>query len=85
MRLEPVNLTAPLTTIFNGVRLGALWTGVKWYELLVKFFAVSVWIIDAILLVFPDLLQWTLVILTLTNMNQFIVRWFCIHWNALHC
>lgn len=85
MSLEPVNLKAPLTAVFDGIRLGALWTCVKRYELLIEFFAVSIWIIDTVLLIFPDVLKWTLIIFTLANVDQFIVRWFRVDWDALHC
>lgn len=84
MSLEPVNLKTPLTAIFNGICLGALWTSVERNKLLVELFAVSMWIIKPVLLILPNVLQWALVVLTLTHVDKFIVRWLCIYIVELH-
>ena len=84
MSFEPVYLIASLTAIFHGLRV-ALWTCVKWYELLIKFFAVYRWVIDTVLLIFPDVLQWAFVVFTLAHMDKFIVGWLCVYRNALGC
>ena len=78
MYLEPILLEASLRAVlswFNFRR--ALRTSVEWNELLVKLFTllnVGRRIVDAVLLVLPYVLQWTFVILALTDMNH-LVRW----------
>ena len=76
MYLEPVLLEASLGTVLCSVNL-ALRTSVERDKLLVKLLAllnVGVWIVDAVLLVLPNVLQRALVILALTDMDHF-VRW----------
>jgi len=73
MNLEPMLLITSLGTVFNWV-LKAPGTRVERYKLLVKFFAVLVLrITTAILLIFPQVLQWALIIITLTHVNWFVV------------
>lgn len=76
MYLEPVLLEASLGAVLCSVDL-ALRTSVERDKLLVKLLAllnVGVWVVDAVLLVLPNVLQRALVILALTDMDHF-VRW----------
>ena len=87
MNLEPVLLKASLGAIFY-IIAHTFWTSIIWNELLIKLFVlfdISGWIIYAVLLVFPHMLQWALVILALAHMyHLFIWRMWCFYTDA-HC
>ena len=73
---EPVYLLASLRTVLNRLR-NALGTGIVGNELLVKLFTLTVIqcrTIDRVLLILPDILQWTLVVGTLTHVDHFGIR-----------
>ena len=75
MHLEPILLKASLRAILHLLSTFTFWTCVEWNELLVEFLIVlnvDRWVIYAILLVFPDMLKWTLIILALTDMDHLI-------------
>lgn len=75
MHLEPILLKASLRAILHLLSTFTFWTSVEWNELLVEFLIVLNvyrWVIYAILLVFPDMLKWTLIILALTDMDHLI-------------
>ena len=77
MGLEPILLEAPLRAILNRL-LRTLRTTVEWDELLVEFFvSADEWLINAILLILPDMLQRALIVLALADVNHFIIRG---HW-----
>ena len=78
MDAKPVLLETSLRAVLDGGQLLALGAGVKWNKLLVKFLvvltSVEVGIVNAILLILGQILQRTLVIATLADMNQLVAR-----------
>ena len=77
MHLEPVLLVASLRAILGRLLL-TFRASVERDELLVKLSAFSVvvcWVLDAVLLVFPNLLQGAFVVLALADMDHFVVGW----------
>lgn len=44
-------------------------------ELLIELFATLVLRIEAVLLLSPDMLQWTLIVSTLAYVDQLVIRW----------
>jgi len=77
MELEPILLLASLRTIFDAFFFRTLRTCIKWDKLLIKFFILLIcrWIrvLNAILLVLPDVLQWTFIIPTFAHVDHFII------------
>lgn len=65
MRLEPILLEAPLTTVFGWLAL-ALGAGVKWYVLLFYFLD---GILSALHLFLNDLLEWTHIVLAVGDVD----------------
>ena len=77
MDLEPVLLEASLGTVFGHIVL-ALGAGVVIYELLVELFAllhVDRRVVDAVLLVLPDVLKRALIVFALTDMDHLVGWW----------
>ena len=89
MLLEPVLLEAPLGAVLYWL-VQALWAGKERDELLVKVFAgISVVVrrvVDAVLLLLPDMLQRAFVVAALAHVNQAVTRWSrdLLHINAAH-
>ena len=76
MYLEPILLEASLGAVLGGINL-ALRTSVERNELLVELLAlldVGIGVVNAILLVLPNVLKRAFVILALTDMDH-LVRW----------
>lgn len=77
MHLEPVLLIASLRTVLDRLVL-ALGAGVERNELLVELSTLAVVIrrvLDAILLILPDLLQRAFVVLALADVDDFVIGW----------
>lgn len=74
MQFKPILLLTSLRTIFDLLTPGAFRTGIEWYKLLVKFFIVFNRALNAILLVFPNVLKRTFIVSALAHMNHFIIR-----------
>jgi hypothetical protein len=75
MGLKPVLLETSLGAILDYLA-DTFWTGVEGDELLVEFLAffhIRAWIINRVLLVFPDMLQWALVVLALADMDHLVI------------
>ena len=75
MSFKPILLETSLGAIFHGIA-DTFWTSVIWNELLVKLFVlfhISGWVINAILLILPYMLQWALVILALADMYHLVI------------
>lgn len=86
MDLEPVLLLTSLGTVFLAIILWTLRACIVRYELLIEFLVLLIiWIrvLYAILLIFPDVLQWALLISTFAYMNHFIIRWNQVHLRLL--
>ena len=78
MDLKPVLLEASVRAVFDGLchTFGTLEVR---YELLIKLliaiFLEGCGLVDAILLVFPDVLEWALVVLALAHMDELVIGW----------
>jgi len=67
-------LEAALRAVLGWI-IKALRAGVVRNELLVELFTVLVVRVKPILLLFPDVLQWTLIIAALTDVDEFVAWW----------
>ena len=77
MEFEPILLKTSLRTILINRFLHTLWTSIIRYEFLIKIFAILQlfrFIRNIILLIFPKMLQRTLIIFTLTDMYKLFIR-----------
>ena len=78
MDLEPVLLEASLGAVLGHIVPLALGTGEVVYELLVELLAllnVDRRVVDAVLLVLPDVLKRTLIVFALTDMDHLVGWW----------
>lgn len=78
MDLEPVLLEAPLGAVLGHIVSLTLGAGEVVYELLVELFAllhIDRRVVDAVLLVLPDVLKRTLIIFALTDMDHLVGWW----------
>lgn len=75
MQLEPVLLEAPLGAVLGWI-IQALRARVVRNELLVEFFTVLVVGAKPVLLLFPNMLQRTLIVAALADVDQFVAWWF---------
>ena len=94
MALKPVLLETSLRTVPYDILFFTLWTGVERNKLLVKLTSLVAVvlgrIINAVLLLLPNLLQWTLVVFALAHVDQFVIWRFgdlvlnCNAWHIHH-
>lgn len=73
MQLEPILLEAPLRAVLGRI-IQALRAGVVRNELLVEFFTVLVLRIEPVLLLFPNVLQGTLIVAALAHVDELVAR-----------
>ena len=78
MQFKPILLLASLWAIFYLFILRALGACIEWDELLIELFilfVIRVWVLNAVLLVFPYVLERAFVVSALAHVDHFVIWW----------